>query len=482
MFNHKFLKGKGSLQIIDGHREKQGNDIANDHDGKNVFHCSDTKPVYVRNYTFDHVCLWCHETFSSKIRERIKESRASSNLTILLKLDFDCDPLEIKEYGKRAIRIALKAKNKLGFIDGSCLPPTDASSEKYFKWSDADSMVVSWLHHSMTKDLMEAYMFTPSARELWLELEEKFGATGKSHIYDLRKQLIQMMQGTDSLALYSNKQKKLIDELNCLDPKDPCICNGCSCGGYKKLVNSVASNDTYSFLRGLNETYSNTVSTILLMEPLPSYNKVYSLVSRIEAQRTVGVSNNVVIEASALAAKAIEQVKNTYNSSSKKKDYGKKGDRFCVHCNKPGHLEEACFKKHGYPEWFKEYKNKKTQQNTTLAATNTTNATEMQQKSSESNLNSALIAQMVQMEVQKLMKSKNTVQESPVSTSYLADFTGNLSNSALKYGDNWVVDSGASSHITGNKDLLKDLRPVNGKNTVTLPDGSVKYFKFIGCA
>lgn len=24
-----------------------------------------------------------------------------------------------------------------------------------------------------------------------------------------------------------------------------------------------------------------------------------------------------------------------------------------------GHLEEACFKKHGYPEWFKEYKDSK---------------------------------------------------------------------------------------------------------------------------
>ncbi|KAF7814135.1 disease resistance-like protein DSC1 [Senna tora] len=60
---------------------------------------SDSKPVYVRNYTLDHVCLWCHETFSSKILGRIKESKASSNLTILLKLDFDCDPLEIKEYG-----------------------------------------------------------------------------------------------------------------------------------------------------------------------------------------------------------------------------------------------------------------------------------------------------------------------------------------------------------------------------------------------
>ncbi|KAF7844610.1 Retrovirus-related Pol polyprotein from transposon RE2 [Senna tora] len=76
----------------------------------------------------------------------------------------------------RSIRIALKTKNKLGFIEGTCLPPEDMTSEDFQRWSDADSLVIGWILHSMTKDLMEAYMFAPSARDLWLELEDKFGA------------------------------------------------------------------------------------------------------------------------------------------------------------------------------------------------------------------------------------------------------------------------------------------------------------------
>ncbi|KAF7824630.1 Integrase, catalytic core [Senna tora] len=316
----------------------------------------------------------------------------------------------------RAIRIALKTKNKLGFIDGTCVPPKDTTSKEFMRWSDADSLVVWWLHDSMTKDLMEAYMFTPTSRQLWLDLEEKFGISDRSKIYDLRKQLIQIVQGKDSLALYSNKQKKLIDELNCLDPKDPCVCNGCTCGGYKKLVDSVTNNDTYNFLRGLDESYSNTVSTILLMEPIPSYNKVYSLVTKIEGQKIVATGSNRTIEASALVAKFIEQLK-----------------------------------------------------------------TEVKQNSDESGFNSTMIAQLVQMEVQKLMKSKIAAEESPDNTSYFADFAGNFSNSCFKSDVNWIIDSGASSHVTVNIKLLKDLKTVKSENTLTFPDGSVKTVTLIGC-
>ncbi|KAF7840932.1 Retrovirus-related Pol polyprotein from transposon RE1 [Senna tora] len=205
-------------------------------------------------------------------------------------------------------------KNKLGFIDGTIVPPEDTLSEEFMKWSDADSLVLSWLLHSMTKDLMEAYMFTPTSRDLWLELEEKFGTSDRSQIYDLRKQLIQIVQGLD-------------------------------------------------------ESYNSTVSTILLMDPLPSYNKVYSLVNRIEGQKSGGSSSNTAVEASALVAKVTEQYKTVTNSSGKKKEFGKKGDRVCAHCNRPGHLEDACFKKHGYPEWYKEYKLRKSSQNPTLAVT-----------------------------------------------------------------------------------------------------------------
>ncbi|KAF7841028.1 putative mitochondrial protein [Senna tora] len=322
----------------------------------------------------------------------------------------------------RAVRIALKTKNKLGFIDRTIVSPEDTTSEEFMKWSDADSLVLSWLLHSMTKDLMEAYMFTPTSRDLWLELEEKFGTSDRSQIYDLRKQLIQIVQGTDSLALYSNKQKKLIDELNCLDPKSPCVCNGCTCGGYKKLVDSVTNNDTYCFLRGLDESYNSIVSTILLMDPLPSYNKVYSLVNRIEGQKNGGSSTNNAVEASALVAKVTEQLKR--------------------------HLEEACFKKHGYPEWYKEYKLRRSSQNPTLAVTGGGPTSESKQKGDESNFNSALIAQMVQLEVQKLMKNKNAVEESPVNTSYFADFAVTLPDGSVK-----IVTSIGSADISDSLKL-----------------------------
>lgn len=37
----------------------------------------------------------------------------------------------------------------------------------------------------------------------------------------------------------------------------------------------------------------------------------------------------------------------------------KKADRFYNRCNKFRHLEEAFFKDHGYPEWFKKLQNQR---------------------------------------------------------------------------------------------------------------------------
>ncbi|KAF7804016.1 uncharacterized protein G2W53_043127 [Senna tora] len=378
----------------------------------------------------------------------------------------------------RLVRIALKAKNKLGFIDGSLPPPQDTMSDAFLRWSDADSMVTAWILHSMTKDLMEAYMFSPSARDLWLEMEEKFGVSDKSVVFSLGKQLNQIVQGNDSLALYSNKQKKLMDELNCLSPKSPCICNGCTCGGYKKLHDKVESNDTMTFLYGLNESYDSVVSTILLMEPMPSYNKVYSLVARIEKQRSLGMSNAASgsIDASALAVKTSEPSRNG-GDFGKKKEYVRKSDRYCHFCNRAGHMEDACFKKHGYPEWFEKYKSKKNTTNTALAV----NSGEGNSKSKD--IDSSQLTQLIQMELKKLVSNKGVAEESPVNASYFADFAGNITlttSLSIQGSDKWVIDSGASSHVTGNKCLLTNLRLAKSTNTVTLPDGSVKRVHSIG--
>ena len=56
------------------------------------------------------------------------------------------------------------------------------------------------------------------------------------------------------------------------------------------------------FLMGLNESFDGIQSQILLLDPLPSVNKVYSMVLRIEKQREVSDLFTENLENTALLA------------------------------------------------------------------------------------------------------------------------------------------------------------------------------------
>ena len=207
----------------------------------------------------------------------------------------------------------------------------------------------------MVKELHEAYMYSNTARDLWVELEEKFGEIDRPRIFQLKKQLTTMKQGNDSLALYSNKMKKIWEELNCLEPQPRCTCDA-----KEKTEEMHSSNQVMQFLMGLGDAYEGVVSNILMMDPMPPFNKIYSMVSRIEKQRDITVTSDSFIETNALAVKSVENNKGTGNNNNKYLQRKKeKMEKFCTHCHKNGHTEDICFKKHGYPEWFKELRNKK---------------------------------------------------------------------------------------------------------------------------
>ena len=84
------------------------------------------------------------------------------------------------------------------------------------------------------------------------------------------------------------------------------------------------------------------------MEPLPSINKVYSLLIQEERQRNVG-NSNVHIESTALVVKG----SNSNSSFSGGKTSRGKDRPICSHCGKLGHTMEKCFKLHGFPPGFK---------------------------------------------------------------------------------------------------------------------------------
>ncbi|KAF7807403.1 Integrase, catalytic core [Senna tora] len=98
--------------------------------------------------------------------------------------------------------------------------------------------------------------------------------------------------------------------------------------------------------------------------------------------------------------------------------------------------------------------------------------------------NKKFMAELIQEELKKLMRGKHA--KSPVNASFFADFAGNSVNTFHDYFDykndipRWIVDSGASSHVTGNLSLRTEIHEPIKHNIVQLLVGVNKKVKFVG--
>ena len=90
------------------------------------------------------------------------------------------------------------------------------------------------------------------------------------------------------------------------------------------------------FLMGVNDSFSQVRTHILLMDPLPSINKAHTFFIQEEMKRSV--HNTVRVESTVLATK---------NSRS---DFKGKERPLCTHCGKLGHTLDKCYKLHGFPQ------------------------------------------------------------------------------------------------------------------------------------
>jgi hypothetical protein len=89
------------------------------------------------------------------------------------------------------------------------------------------------------------------------------------------------------------------------------------------------------FLTGLNDSFAVVKSQILLMDPLPPMNKVFSMVLQHESQFVPSTIDNSKILPNAA------KFRGSYNSKS--------SSRVCTFCGRDNHTVENCFKKHGLP-------------------------------------------------------------------------------------------------------------------------------------
>ncbi|XP_073033027.1 uncharacterized protein [Primulina eburnea] len=191
----------------------------------------------------------------------------------------------------RAMRIALSVKNKLGFVDGSILKPTDSEVDLLNAWIRNNNIVISWLLNSVSKDISASILFADSAKEIWNDLKDRFQQSNGPRIFQLRRDLITLKQDQDSVSVYFTKIKAIWEELNHFRPM--CSCGKCSCDGVKNLEEYVQMDYTMIFLMGLNDSFNHVRSQILLLDPLPPISRVFALVVQEERQRAIGNHNTM---------------------------------------------------------------------------------------------------------------------------------------------------------------------------------------------
>ncbi|XP_065856452.1 uncharacterized protein [Euphorbia lathyris] len=258
--------------------------------------------------------------------------------------------LDGKNYNlwKRALLLAISAKRKTIFIMKND-EPADRTSDAHLKWKETDDLVFSWILNSLTKELAAVFIHAKSAQGLWKEIEQRYGESNGTLIFQLRKEICSSTQGGMSLVDFFNKMKMMWDEYAILKPIE-----NCTCGESRKLAQTqIEDEQLMQFLSGLNAEFDHVRDQILIMEPLPPVNKAFLILSRIEKQRS-GSTNNNIVEFVNMSAGGRKQGYNTgYNSGKNGYQAKNKSDKVCTYCRKEGHERQDCFRIKGYPDWFK---------------------------------------------------------------------------------------------------------------------------------
>ncbi|KAL0451586.1 UNVERIFIED_CONTAM: hypothetical protein Slati_1136700 [Sesamum latifolium] len=187
---------------------------------------------------------------------------------------------------QHAVYVSLGKKMKLGFIDGSISRPAFGSAN-FEQWRRVNLIVTSWIWNSMSKDIVETFMYCASSHELWLAIQTRYERKNGPMVYQLQRAISAFSQEDLTLTEYLTKVTKLWNELSYLAPTPKRTCGGCTCGINKAISDLSTSTQLMQFLMGLHESYNNERSQILMQDPLPDIERAFSMIYVVEKQREI---------------------------------------------------------------------------------------------------------------------------------------------------------------------------------------------------
>jgi len=383
------------------------------------------------------------------------------------------------------IERSLGTKNKLGFINGSIHMPDDDDLNRA-TWGRCNHLVQSWLINSVSDSIAQTIVFCDTTLEVWLDLKERFSKIDRIRIANLRSSINNLKQGSKSVLDYFTEMKSLWEELSSHRPIPNCACvHPCRCAASRIAKIHINEDQIMQFLTGLNDQFSIVRTQVLLLDPLLSLNKVYSLVVQEE-------SNHASLIPLSVSEDASVQINATDNRKPQGRGKGfpqNKPSRFCTFCNRTNHTVDFCYMKHGYPNVNKSSPrvNAASQEDSKNGAISSSGLG-ASASSSSTGFSQEQLAQLVSM-----LQQSNLVVSAPSSSQATSNHIAstNISTPNPSAGISasvssltskpsfWLIDSGVNEHICCDITSFSSfyrIKPVY----VSLPNGNTVLAHFAG--
>ncbi|KAL6213315.1 hypothetical protein ACLB2K_012762 [Fragaria x ananassa] len=261
------------------------------------------------------------------------------------------EPLAEDNYSTWAssMMMALHIKNNTGFVDGTLKRPT-INAEERLQWDRCNTLVKTWLISAMSKNMSKSVIHCKEARGMWLELEDRFNQTNSVALFHIESSIHKCEQGSNSVTTFYTNLKGMWDEKDAL-----CSFPSCTCEAAAEIKTFMETQKTMKFLMGLNESFEQTRSNIIGMDPLPSLSKTYAIVLRQEKQSEVAADKATAMpesaafsvkglgrETSLIEKEAADTSVNSVRRGNRDVRRPEGGGRYCEKCDMTNHSTKYC--------------------------------------------------------------------------------------------------------------------------------------------
>ncbi|XP_073142904.1 uncharacterized protein [Henckelia pumila] len=314
---------------------------------------------------------------------------------------------------------------------------------------------------SVSKEIFNGIIYCTEASKVWTDLQERFDKICGSRIFSLHRQISHLSQGSSPISMYFSTLKKLWDEYSSL-----VTLPSCGCATAKAYLAHDQHLRLLQFLMGLNESYSHIRSQLLMMDPLPSVNQAYSILSQEESHRSV-LSSQPIMEMPTIAF---------YTSSHKPLELVK-----CENCNITGQSKDQCFCIIGYPPGHKLYKkfpqaksSRFTPRNPKISAhTSVNTSSDFGLPPDVSNGAPNMAHSFTDAQYQQLLRFLDQPSSSGATANLAGTFTSLMT---VSKDTDWILDTGANAHITGTSSSLQTPQScASSAGSVKLPNGPLDW-------